>query len=582
MSETKEIKLAASTENEAASVERDDHSGAVKEESEKIAEGERADDLRSNVDLSDAPNSDKPVRTSSSEVDWTDWASQRRRVGQAGRNELLGAHRKLKRALAMAAIEVVHRVGHDWMAEADDLDLDVPKSDHPFMAHVVVTFGGASSDDAKAKQDLAKFRDRHALALQWLVSRLRGDPLRFSALEEGINAAIALLDDQEGGIAAFAKEQRITNATVKKGRNPPTHKAIALDPSSVRDVRISRARNKVEEKAGGSELRLGFVYEVEGEAKVAVTIDPNDAQVEEALLRVNVVEPLVDQIGELSQTSAMVTIEPTDIPRRELDDPENPEGGVRQTYHHAVFCGDKVVISPIMTPAGVVVFAKPFIPVLPSDPGQLCHFRTQQWRIMEANLADPTRRPVFSGDWGEVGDVGGLFRFVATTEAAEGEGIAKISVLVEPLQSAAGNFPLNAHLDRFKPQFTGTMRVRAWKARNAEFVAKAIKSKKGEKVEHQFRPASWKVVAKKKDDERDLRGDGTATVAMMPADFIAVSNTIAELPVQGDIGVKADRNAGVVFSFRTHLFEYEVIVPARTPDGARNATLFRPFLVNEE
>ena len=583
MSETKEIMIAASKGDEAASVEKEDYPDAAKEESEKIAEGERANDRRSNADLSDTPNSDKPVRTGSSDVDWTDWANQRRRVGHAGRNEWFGARRKLKRALAMTAIEVVHRVGHDWMAEADGLALDVPNGDHPFMAHVVVTFGGASSDDAKVKQDLAKFRDRHALALQWLVSRLKEDPVRFSALEEGINAAIALLDDQEGGIAAIAKEQRSANATVKKGRNPPTHEAIVLDPSSVRDVRILRARNMVEEKAGDSDFRLGFVYEDKGEDKVAVTIDPNDAQMEEALLRVNVVEPLIDQLGELLQASAMVAVEPTEIPRRELDDPESPEGGVRQTYHHTVFGdGDKIVISPILTPASVVVFAKPFSPVLPSDPGQLCHFRTREWRIMEANLADPTRRPVFSGEWGEVGDVKGLFRFVATTEAAEGGEKSRISVLVERLQSSAGNYPLNAHLDRFKPQFTGAMTVLAWKARNAEFVAKAIKSKKGEKVEHHFKAGAWKVAASKKDDQRDLQGKGSATLAMMPADFIAVSNTIADLPVQGEIGVKADRNAGVVFSFRTRLFEYEVIVPARMPDGGRNATLFSPFSVSDE
>jgi hypothetical protein len=220
--------------------------------------------------------------------------------------------------------------------------------------------------------------------------------------------------------------------------------------------------------------------------------------------------------------------------------------------------------------------------MLPERPDKLCHFRTRERRIMEANIADPSRRAVFSGHWGDVGDTAGVLRFVATTQAACDAEEEQFSALIEPLRSREGNFPLNVHLDRFAPQFTGHFSPRSWRARNAEFVAKAIKAKKGEKVEHHFKGDSWKISAMKKDDERDLSGTGTATVAVMDTDFVAVSKTIADLPVQGEIEVKADRNTGICLSFRTRLFAYQVVIPARTPAGGRNASLFSPFVVPEE
>ncbi len=514
-------------------------------------------------------------------VVWQVWEKQRRDLGVKGREQYEGGREKLKKAVAMAALEIVHRADHDWRAEAEELGLEVPKSDHPYMVQVVVTFG-AATDDIDARQKLAKFLDRQALAVQWVVSEVSKNLEKYDASDESIAALMDLLDDQ-GGITAISAAQRQTNSKNKKPSKRTSHERIDLDGQKTRDIRISRARKKLGEKAGAGEISLGFVYDEGDTKKVAITIPSNDAQIEAALLLVDVTEPLIDQVGELLQAGNMIAEDLTDQPRDELDDPENPESGFRPAFRHVTFGnGAGIVVSPILAEAAVVMVATPLEPFLPERLDTLCHFRTRERRIMQANIADPSRRPVFSGHWGDVGDTAGVFRFVATTQAASDVEEEEFSVLIEPLRSRVGNLPLNVHLDRFSPQFTGRFSLRAWRARNAEFVAKAIKVKKGDKVEHHFKAESWKISAMKKDDERDISGTGTATVAVMDIDFVAVSKTIADLPVQGDIEVKADRSTGICLSFRTLRFDYTVVIPARTPGGGRNASLFSPFVVPED
>ncbi|MEF2554459.1 hypothetical protein VQ042_24660 [Aurantimonas sp. A2-1-M11] len=520
---------------------------------------------------------------SSAEVSvvWQVWEKERRALGLRGREQYEGGREKLKRAVAMAALEIVHRSDHDWKAEAEELGLEVPKSDHPYMVQVVVTFG-APTDDPETKQKLAKFLDRQALAVQWVVNEVTANPEKYTASDEGISALVDLLDEQRG-ITAVSMAQRQTNSKPKKGSKVPFHLGIALDAQKMRDIRVSRARKNLGELADDREIHLGFVYEKGDTQKIAMTISSDEAQIEEALLTVDVTDPLIDQAGELLQAGAMIAEELTDKPRVELDDPENPESGFRPAYRHFTFGdGDRIVVSPILAAAGIVMVATPHEPMLPERLNQLCHFRTRERRIMEANIADPSRRAAFSGQWGDVGDTAGVLRFVATTQAACDVEEEQFSVLIEPLRSREGNFPLDVHLDRFAPQFRGKMSPRSWRVRHAEFVAKAIKAKKGEKVEHHFKGHSWKITAMKKDDERDIRGMGTATVAVMDIDFVAVSKTIADLPVQDEIEVKADRNTGICLSFRTRLFSYIVVIPARTTGGGRNASLFSPFVVPEE
>lgn len=519
---------------------------------------------------------DKTDGTSAPEVQvlWDTWEKERRKRGHEGRRQHFRSRLLLRQAIAMAAIEYVHRKGHDWDAEAKALNLEVPKSQHPYMLQATVTFG-VETESAEEKQRLSGFNDRNALAIQWAAEQVAKDPLRFKPTDDGIEDLAKLLQ-KSGGITDIANLQREKNGEARRRPTDVAHEAISLDSRKSRSIRIAQARKRLHESYGDGEIALGLIVERDGSRKLAETITPDEAQIEEALLQLNVIDPLIDQMGELLHGGKMIVEESTEQLRDQQDDPEDPERGFRKSHRHTVLgYNEWIIISPILSAASVVVFARPFHQFLPEEPTQPSHLRTRERRIMEVNLSDPARRSVFTGSWGKVGKTKGVHRFVAKTEAAfEGEA-SEISVLVEPLKSREGNLPLMAHLDRLDPQFSGEFFFRDWKARHKEFVVKIVKpKKKGEQIKLFFQPDSWKVAAKKKNDERGIVGEGSATVSLVETDFRAVSEVIATLPVQGNIRVKADRDKGIVLDFRTHFFDYQVVIPSATAAGERNGALF--------
>jgi len=518
---------------------------------------------------------------------WDRWSHVRRSLGQDSQSEFEGSRTKLKEASAMLAIEIANRSGHDWKAEAAELMLFVPTSDHNYMAATAATFGAQASDE-KAKKARSAFLDRMALVVEWLVGMVMAEPAKYPADQTGIDALVTAVDNK-GGLSKLATLQRQENAKKKQPASTREGK-IALDSGAVHRTRIERARKLLEQKAptATAVIKLGLVYDDGSSQSVGVTLAVNDAKVEQAMLDIDVVEPLVDQLGELMQAGQMVAEETTSIPVDPMDDPEEPEGGFRVAYRHFVFADEQpVVISPILSSSSVIVRATPVRPLFDEPLRVPCHLRTRERRIMEANIADPERRKVFSAEIAGPGETKGVCRFVVTTEAAgdHADNGRNIGVLVEPLYSAQGNLPLAIDLDRFSARIEGHISLTAWRSRHNDYIAKATKPTGTAAVarqKHSLNATSWKIASAKRDDERDMDGIGLSTeVEVMAGDFYRVSQVIAALPVIGQIAVKAERHTGLCIAFATQHFAYEVYVPALTTGGDRTATLVAPFKLPE-
>lgn len=514
---------------------------------------------------------------------WDQWSHTRRTIGQDSQSEFEGSRTKLKEASAMLAIEIANRPGHDWAAEAAELMLSVPVSNHTYIAATAATFGAQASDE-KTKKARSAFLDRTTLAVEWLVGVVTAEPSKYPADQTGIDALLVLIDDK-GGLSKLATLQRQENAN--KAQPASTREAkIVLDSDAVRRTRIERARRLLEKNAPSTAavVRLGLVYDDGSSQSVGVTFPDNDAKLEQAMLDVDVVEPLVNQLGELMQAGQMVAEETTTIPVDPMDDPEEPENGFRVAHRHFVFADEQpVVIAPILSSSSVIVRATPMVPLFAKPLGVPCHLRTRERRIMEANIADPQRRKVFSAAIAGPGDTKGVCRFVVTTEAADdkADNGRNVGVLVEPLHSAQGNLPLAIDLARFTPRIEGHISLTAWRSRHNDYVAKATKptgTSAAAQQKHSLNTTSWKIASSKRDDERDMNGEGVATeVEVMTGDFYRVSQVIAALPVIGQIMVKAERHTGLCIAFATQHFAYEVYIPALTTGGDRTAALVAPF-----
>lgn len=520
--------------------------------------------------------------TSATQFPWDEWSHVRRTLGQDSQSEFEGSRAKLKDAAAMLAIEIANRPNYDWAGEAADLMLDVPKSGHKYMAATVATFGARASDD-KAKKARSAFLDRMALSVEWLAARVMAKPDAYPADEAGIETLVKLIDEK-GGMARIAGLQRDLNG----GKRQPARRTakIALDPATVRNERIERARKQLEQgkPSDGAVVKLGFIYEDGSQTSVGVTLAATDERLEQALLDMEVIDPLVDRLGELLQAGQMVAEEETTALADPLDDPEDPEHGFRNAFRHFVFVdGEPVVISPILVSSSVIVRATPIVGLFSEALDAPCHLRTRERRIMEANIADRERRKVFSGKVSSAGKTSGVFRFEVKTEAAanEKDNGRNVGVLVEPLRSTQGNLPLTIDLKRLTPSIEGHISLVAWKSRHDGYVAIATKpvgKAAGIRQKHSLSPTSWKIVSSKKDDARDVTGTGLVTdVEVMAGDFYRVSQIIATLPVIGQITVRAERHTGLCLAFATQHFSYEVYIPALTTSGDRTAALVAPF-----
>lgn len=531
----------------------------------------------------DGPETSEPVPA----FVWNDWSDTRRVLGQDSQDDYEGSRTKLKEATAMLAIEIANRPGYDWKMEAAELMLHVPASDHPFMAAAAATFGARASDE-KAKKARSAFLDRMALAVEWLVRVLEVDLAKYSADRAGIDALVTVIDDK-GGLSKIATLQRQENA--KKKTSAATRDAkIELDQDAVRRTRLERARSLLEQKAPTSNavVRLGLVYDDGSSQSVGMTLPVSDDRLEQAMLDLDVVEPLVDQLGELMQAGEMVAEEVTTIPVDRMDDPEAPEQGFRTAYRHFVFADEQpVVITPILTSSSVIVRARPKVPMFVAPLGVPCHLRTRERRIMEANIAEPERRKVFSAEITGPGDTKGICRFVVTTEAAgdRADNDRNVGVLVEPIRSEQGNLPLALDLERFTPRITGQISLTSWRSRYNDYIAKATKPTGATatvRQKHTLNVGSWKIASAKKDDERDMGADGVSTdVEVMAGDFYRVSQVVAALPVVGLITVRAEKHTGLCIAFSTRHFSYEVYVPALTTGGDRTAALLGPYKLSE-
>ena len=527
------------------------------------------------------PETSEPVPA----FEWDNWSNTRRALGQDSQDDYEGSRTKLKEATAMLAIEIANRPGYDWKMEAAELMLHVPESDHKFMAAAAATFGARASDE-KAKKARSAFLDRTALSVEWLSRAF--EPAMYSADRAGIDALVKVIDDK-GGLSKIATLQRQENA--KKKTTAATRGAsIELDQDAVRRTRLERARSLLEQKAPTSNavVRLGLVYDDGSSQSIGMTLPVSDDRLEQAMLDLDVVEPLVDQLGELMQAGEMVAEEVTTIPVDRMDDPEAPEQGFRTANRHFVFADEQpVVITPILTSSSVIVLARPKVPIFEAPLGVPCHLRTRERRIMEANIAEPERRKVFSAEIAGPGDTKGICRFVVTTEAAgdRADNGRNVGVLVEPIRSEQGNLPLALDLERFTPRITGQISLTSWKSRHNDYIAKATKPTGATatvRQKHTLNVGSWKIASAKKDDERDMGADGVSTdVEVMAGDFYRVSQVVAALPVVGLITVRAEKHTGLCIAFSTRHFSYEVYVPALTTGGDRTAALLGPYKLPE-
>lgn len=520
--------------------------------------------------------------TSAAAFAWDEWSHARRTLGQDSQSEFECSRATLKGACAMLAIEIANRPDYDWAGEAADLMLDVPKSGHKYMAATAATFGAHASDD-KAKKARSTFLDRMALSVEWLADRVIAKPDAYPVDQAGTDALVNLIDEK-GGMSKIAGLQRNLNGGKKQ---PATRTAkIVLDPATVRNERIERARKQLEQgkPSDGAVFKLGFIYEDGSQTSVGVTLAATDERLKQALLDMDVIDPLVDRLGELLQAGQMVAEEETTALVDPLDDPEDPEHGFRHAFRHFVFADrEPVVISPILVSSSVIVRATPLVGLFSKALGVPCHLRTRERRIMEANIADRERRKVFSGEVSSAGKTSGVFRFEIKTEAAadEKDNGRNVGVLVEPLRSSQGNLPLTVDLKRLTPSIEGHISFGSWKSRHDGYVAIATKpvgKAAALRQKHSLSPTSWKISSSKKDDARDVTGTGLVTeVEVMAGDFYRVSRIIAALPVIGQITVKAERHTGLCLAFATQHFSYEVYIPALTTKGDRTAALVAPF-----
>ncbi|WP_024587607.1 hypothetical protein [Aliihoeflea sp. 2WW] len=515
------------------------------------------------------------------DLDWAEWAHERRDLGQESQDDYVSSDEKLRLAVSYLALEIAYRPDHDWKAEAMDAGVTIPKSKHPCMPATAATFG-ANTIGQTGRHDLATFLDRTALAVENLTAAIQSDPVSYPVSSVGVMALEGVIK-QRGGLTKMAAEQRKNNKAKRKPR-PQREAQIALDPELSREVHLEKARAVVFGDGSADDVQVAFVAHDGAAPTLRATVPATQTQIDTLLLSVDVVDPVIAQVGELLEASEMVAEEDTELLKDGLDDPEDPEKGVRVAHRQIVFeDGEPVTISPILVHSSVVVLADPVDEIFPHPLGRRCHLRTRERRIMDANIADPQRRHVFQGEWQEAGVTNGVVRLVVTTRAAAdpADRDRNVGCLVEPLQSAQGNLPLTVHPDRFNAQCEGEMSLRTWRSRHNEFIAKVAKGKAKQakaKQDHHFSGDRWNISAGKKDDERDASGKGTAvSVSLMEGDFARVSSVIAALPVISAIRYAADRNAGLRLAFSTSRFNYEVYVPSRTTAADRNASLFSVF-----
>lgn len=493
----------------------------------------------------------------------------------AARNALSGMSRtdaSMQRAICALTLERILSPEKDWAEEAKKRGADTGKvkSKHKAASSVYATFVvDVEKGTPEDLQNLARNAERWSLAVEGLENKIKAlspnEQRKFTLDDNGIDHAVGYLDEN-GGINAVAAAQRAENRQTPAERE---HQ-IALNAAKADEYLVEAGKQEMLDHAEGvkdgeATISLALVIEVGGK-KVLLSANAGlaDAVLAQALKAQAPVDPLVDTVGEILQVGAMIEELETDTPTDNLDDPKASDTEKRLASRHIVFKPDgSMLVSPILNPDGPVVLVQTKQPILKDWPKMPCHLQAQSRRTIEANIASPDRRKLFAASIVDPGKTQGHARIVFATSVAEKpeSGKTSVSVLVEPLRSQQGNYPLDVLHANFSPK--QEFPVNRDGLQLLMDFASGIKSPGANSVTVEMTGAEAKFTFGRKSKVVAAATPTKGLVKVMARHLRSALTTIADLPLaENSVTFATDGDGAVRIGFRTARADYAVFIPA--------------------
>lgn len=517
-------------------------------------------------------------------------APRRLEIGADATGSALRGDKLMLLGVAWLALSWIAFPDWEWAEEVKKRGIytGAIKSKHKLAFATAATF---NLDPSHKTPEIAKQHgqlvDRLSLAAEGLVGIIEKLPLdERSAItfdDEGADKVVAYLK-KAGGINAVAAATRADNRKTPVERD---HQ-IALDPAKASEYLVGAGRRALLNNAEGvtdkgATLTLALAAKMDGEI-VLVEADAGlaDAVLEQALKAQAPVDPIVDTMGEILQVGTMIEEVETDKPKDHLADPKAEGTEMRDASRHVVFIPDGTMrVSTILNPVGPVVFVQTAQPVLEDWPKMPCHLQAQSRRIVEANIANPDRRKLFTANVENPGKTLGHSRLVFTTKVAAepANGKAEVGVLVEPLRSKQENYPLDVRHKDFAPDWEFPLGLSARQLLMG-FVS-SIKSAGVRPVTITMDGTGAEFVFGKNSQIVEAATPTTGKVSVWARHLQSALTTIATLPlIKDSVTFAADREGAVRITFATARAEYAVFIPAIMANDALSNRWIAPIKVN--
>ncbi len=517
-------------------------------------------------------------------------APRRLEVGADATGSALRGDKLMLLGVAWLALSWIAFPTWDWAEEVKKRGINTGaiKSKHKLAFATAATF---NLDPSHKTPEIAKQHgqlvDRLSLAAEGLVGIIEKLPL-----DE--RSAITFDDEGADKIAAYLKKaggiNAVAAATRAENRKTPVERdhQIALDPAKASEYLVEAGRRALLDNAEGvtdkgATLTLALAAKMDGEI-VLVEADAGlaDAVLEQALKAQAPVDPIVDTMGEILQVGTMIEEVETDHPKDNLKDAKDEDTEKRPAFRHVVFMPDGTMrVSPILNPDSPVVLVQTAQPVLADWPKMPCHLQAQSRRIVEANIANPDRRKLFTAHVEDPGKTLGHARLVFTTDVAAepANGKAEVGVLVEPLRSKQENYPLDVRHKDFAPDWEFPLGLSARQLLMG-FVS-TIKSPGGKAVTIDVGEGEANFGFGKNCQTVDAATPAKGKVKVMARHLQSALTTIATLPlIKDSVTFAADRDGAVRITFATARAEYAVFIPAVMANNALSNRWIAPIKVN--
>ena len=526
----------------------------------------------------------------SAKVEVSDWLS--RQYVNAGREAVacLGrGHAFLHKTLCMLALDLVLFPDRDRreLLRARNINPASIKTTHQEGFAVAAALGVSSGTDGNkgGNGDDPNFR-RYVLAAQWLIDRISAmEPAERQSItfdEAGIDTIVGLLL-RAGGVNKVADLQRARSTLTSEERQL----RIDLDSAAGSELLAASGRKALSEQVDESDYGdIEFQLLAVGRHKNSVVAF--DREIVEEFINSKIgclatVDRGIATLGEMMQLGGLVAEEETDRVANVNDDPSDPDSKKRLTERQYVFRPDgTAVVSALLVdeqPCPVIVVKPTTPPVTPTD-GQTWKLETRGRKKLEVNIADSANRRFFTSAIVPAVGTQSEFKFVATADAAIENGPAgkDASALLQVLQSAEGNFPLDVKADTFEPGFSFSVSAYTLKTIKKELPGKGVKPTQEAVVEVTAQGGKIKFGPKKVIEFEMKVSNGTGSVRLRATHLYAVIAHAALMPAT-DFEFAVDKLGGVRVSFTTKQGEYAVFMPALVGgDGHASNRYFAPMV----